>query len=58
MRVVVEGGEPTPFVLPDHGGAIVRVQPDVVLLITAEEVPVDPSVRWSVAGLGADIAAV
>ena len=57
-RVVVDGGQPSPFILPDHEGATLRIQPDAVLLIRAENVPADPSVRWSVAGLGADIAAV
>ena len=56
--VIVEGGQPSPFVLPNNEGGTLRVEPDAVLLISAEDIPPDASVRWSVAGFGTDIATV
>jgi len=50
-RIVIEGGEPSPFVLPDNAGDALEVAPDSVLHIRAEALPSGSTLRWGVRGL-------
>jgi hypothetical protein len=51
-HIVIEGGEPSPFVLPENAGGTLEVAPDSVLHIHAEGLPSGSIVRWGVRGLG------
>lgn len=51
-RVIIEGGDPSPFILPDHAGATLRVDPQTVLSIRAEGVPPGSEVSVQVVGIG------
>lgn len=51
-RVVIEGGEPSPFVLPSRAGDTLNVGPHSVLLIRAENLSSGSTLRWGVRGLG------
>lgn len=55
-RVVVEGGQPPLFVLPDNAGATLEVDPDAILRIRVENPPPNPQLRWRVGGLPGDLA--
>ena len=55
-RVVIEGGEPSPFVLPRRAGDTLNVGPQSVLLIRAENSSSGSTVRWGVRGLVGHIA--
>lgn len=51
-RIIIEGGRPTPYALPDNADTTLDVDPDSVLTLRAENAPPALAVRWSVAGLG------
>ena len=55
-RIVVEGGEPSPFILPVRSGDTIKVEPDAVVRIRAEGVLPDSTLRWSVRGFGRRVA--
>ena len=52
VRIVIEGGEPSPFVLPNGTGHTLKVAPDSVLHIRAEGFSPGSNVRWRMRGLG------
>ena len=54
-RIIIEGGEPSPFVLPDDAGETLRVDPDATLLFSGEELPDNATIRLGVQSLGVDI---
>ena len=54
-RLVVEGGSPSPFLLPDKAGTTLEVGPDAVLGLSIQDPPVDPHVRWRIKGLPGDL---
>lgn len=51
-RVVLEGGVPSPFVLPDMAGQTVSVAPEQSVTLSGQNVPPGAQLRLSVAGLG------
>ena len=54
-RVIIEGGEPSPFVLPDGVGRTLRIEPSATLTLRGENLPPGASLRLAVAGLGVDV---
>ena len=54
-KVIIEGGQPSPFVLPDDADSTLRVEPETVLAISATGVPRGSKVRVSIPGLGVNI---
>ena len=55
-RVFIEGGQPSPFILPDFAGKKLRVDPSAVLEIRAENIPPSARLNWSLRGLGTKLA--
>lgn len=53
--MIVEQGQPSPFVLPDMAGSTLRVEPDARLRISAEGVQPDAKLSWSLRGFGTKI---
>lgn len=51
-RVVLEGGTPSPFVLPQMAGQTLEVDPEQPVTLRGENVPPGAQLRLSVAGLG------
>ena len=55
-RVFIEGGQPSPFILPDFAGGKLRVNPSAVLQIRAENIPPGARLNWGLRGFGAKLA--
>ncbi|MCS4559116.1 hypothetical protein L9G74_22100, partial [Shewanella sp. C32] len=55
-RVFIEGGQPSPFILPDFAGEKLRVDPTTVLDIRAENIPPGARLNWGLRGLGTKLA--
>ena len=51
-RVIIEGGRPATFALPNNAGETLEVDPKDVLILRADNLPTDAAVRWSISGLG------
>ena len=59
--VVIQGGDPSPFVLPSDAGSTLRVQSDTVLRLGATKpapAPASRQVRLNLSGLGFDLEGV
>ena len=54
-RILVEGGTPSPFVLPAAAGETLVVEPDAVLRVRVEEPPDDAKLRWKSGRLFGDV---
>jgi len=54
-RLIVEQGQPSPFVLPVMAHSTLRVEPDATLLISAEGVQPDAKLSWRLRGFGTQI---
>ena len=55
-RVFIEGGQPSPFILPDFAGEKLRVDPSAVLEIRAENIPPGARLNWGLRGFGTQLA--
>lgn len=55
-RVFIEGGQPSPFILPDFVGRKLRVDPSAVLEIRAENIPLGAHLNWGLRGFGTKLA--
>ncbi|MBM3945020.1 MAG: hypothetical protein FJ317_05945 [SAR202 cluster bacterium] len=55
VMLIIEGGEPSPFALPDQEGQKLVIQPETVLTITGQNVPSGTALRLGAAGLGFDL---
>ncbi len=55
-RVFIEGGQPSPFILPDFAGGKLRVDPSAVLEIRAENIPSGARLNWGLQGFGTKLA--
>jgi hypothetical protein len=55
-RVLIEGGQPSPFILPDFAGGKLRVDPSAVLEIRAENIPPGARLNWRLRGFGTKLA--
>ncbi len=51
-RVFIEGGQLSPFILPDFAGRKLRVDPSAVLEIRAENIPPGVRLNWGLRSLG------
>lgn len=51
-RVIIEGGSPSPFALPDNAEETLNVDPDAVLLVRGENPPPNATIRLSLSGTG------
>lgn len=51
-RVIIEGGDPSPFVLPDNAGDTLKVDPQAVLLVRGENLPPNSTLRLGLSGIG------
>ena len=54
-RILVEGGSPALFVLPDADGETLVVEPDAVLQVRVEQPPEDAKLRWETGRLFGDL---
>jgi hypothetical protein len=54
-RIIIEGGNPSPFVLPDNAGETLRLNPTTVLKVSGENFPPNATIRWSLSGIGVTI---
>ncbi len=54
-RVLVEGGSPSPFILPAADGETLVVEPDAVLRVRVEDPPDNARLKWSGGRLFGDI---
>lgn len=55
-RIFIEGGQPSPFILPDFVGGKLRVDPSAVLEIRAENIPQGARLNWGLRGFGTKLA--
>ena len=55
-QIVIEGGFPSPFTLPNQADTTLEIEPDATLTIRGVDMPTDPSMRWGVQGLGSELA--
>ncbi len=55
-QIVIEGGQPSPFTLPDQGDQTIEIDPDAVLTIRGINLPADATLHWGVLGLGTELA--
>lgn len=55
-KVFIEGGQPSPFMLPDFAGGKLQVDPSTVLEIRAENIPQGARLNWSLRGFGTKLA--
>ena len=55
-EIVIEGGSPSPFILPLQADEVVQVEPDADLTITGVNLPMDTLLHWGVQGLGLELA--
>ena len=55
-QIVIAGGQPSPFTLPAQADTTLEIEPDATLTIRGADMPVDPSMRWGVQGLGSELA--
>ena len=55
-RVVIEGGQPSPFILPGFSGEKFEVDPEAVLTIRAENIPPGARLNWALRGFGTELA--
>lgn len=56
-RVIVEQGQPSPFVLPEGRHGTLRVEPDARLRISASGVPPDAEIQWGLRGFSTHVTA-
>jgi len=55
-RVFIQGGQPSPFILPDFAGRKLRVDPSAVLEIRAENILPGARLKWGLRGFGTKLA--
>jgi hypothetical protein len=55
-EIVIQGGNPSPYILPIQGDQKFEVEPDAVLTVRGVNLPVDARLHWGVQGLGAELA--
>ena len=55
-KVVIEGGRPSFFILPDFSGEKLVVDPDAVLTIRVENIPPGARLNWALRGFGTELA--
>ena len=55
-KVFIQGGQPSPFILPDFVGGKLRVDPSAVLEIRAENIPMGARLNWALRGFGTKLA--
>ena len=55
-QILIEGGQPSPFTLPDQADETIEIDPEAVLAIRGINLPADTSLHWGVQGLGAELA--
>ena len=54
-RVIIEGGNPSPFILPDNAWDTLTVDARAILLVRGENLPPNASLRWSLSGIGVSL---
>ena len=54
-QIVIEGGQPSPFTLPDQSDETIEIGPDAVLTIRGINLPAGASLHWGVQGLGTEL---
>ena len=55
-QIIIEGGNPSPFTLPNQGDETLEIDPDAVLTIRGIDLPADATLHWGVRGLGTELA--
>ncbi|SVA69927.1 uncharacterized protein METZ01_LOCUS122781, partial [marine metagenome] len=55
-QIIIEGGQPSSFTLPDQGDETIEVDSDAILTIRGINLPADASLHWGVLGLGTELA--
>ena len=55
-QIIIEGGNPSPFSLPNQGDETLEIAPEAILTIRGINLPADAALHWRVRGLGAELA--